>query len=428
MTRRRFVPPTAGRLVAALGTVLLTVTRLAAQPTNEPEDVLPATNPPPPVLITAATETNFMVPSKTELNNYFLAMARYKAKTRDYPVAEENYVKLLVQDVPQDLQKTALFEMAQVIHSENDLARSVAVYTQYLQRWPGDIRTPDIYLRQGRVFRDMNLPNFALAKFYGVMTTALALTNNQLDYYKALVLQAQVEIAETHFESGEFADAVDYFSRLLAQHDPTLDREQIQFRLIRSLAAINDHDNAASEARDFLEHFPNSLEEPEVRYHLAQAYKGQNRTAEALEEVKRFLKEEHDKTTNDPPVWAYWQQRVGNEIGNDLYQEGDYVKALQVYLALAQLDPAPSWQLPVRYQVGLTYEKLLQPKLAMNAYRTICSNPVPNLGTNFTPNLKSVMDMAAWRLNFLQWNDRAAAFDHPIAALSNPTTNLSHQP
>lgn len=45
---------------------------------------------------------------------------------------------------------------------------------------------------------------------------------------------------------------------------------------------------------------------------------------------------------------------MGNEIGSELYQEGDYVKALPIYLALTQLDSAPVWQFPVRYQVALT--------------------------------------------------------------------------
>jgi tetratricopeptide (TPR) repeat protein len=320
------------------------------------------------------------------------------------------------------MQKTALFELANVVRSESDLPRAEAIYTQYLQRWPGDVRTPDVYLRQGQVFREMGLPNLALAKFYGVMTTALALTNNMLPYYKGLVLQAQVEIAETHFQTGEFKDAVDYYSRLLAQSDPALDREQIQFRLIRSLEAINQHDEAVNQAQDFLVHYPNSLEEPEVRYHLAQAYKSQNRNTEALQQVKIFLKDEHDKTTNDPAVWSYWQQRVGNEIGNQLYQEGDYVKALQVYLALAQLDASPTWQLPVRYQVGLTYEKLLQPSLAMEAYRDMLTNGVPDLGTNLTPSLKSVMDMAAWRLNFLEWSERTEPLVNQTVATTS--TNL----
>jgi tetratricopeptide (TPR) repeat protein len=260
------------------------------------------------------------------------------------------------------------------------------------------------------------------------MTTALALKDNQIAYYKGLVLQAQVEIAETHFIMGKFKDAVDYYSRLLAQNDPQLDRAQIQFRLIRSLEAIHQHDDAASQAQDFLTHFPDSLEEPEVRYHLAQAYKGQNRNTEALQQVKLFLKEEHDKTTNNPAVWSYWQQRVGNEIGNELYQEGDYVKALQVYLALAQLDPAPAWQLPVRYQVGITYEKLLQPALAIEAYRNVFTNAAPLSATNLSPSLKAVVDMASWRLNFLEWNGRVEAFNHTAVATTLTTNLNSSQP
>ena len=104
------------------------------------------------------------------------------------------------------------------------------------------------------------------------------------------------------------------------------------------------------------------------------------------------------------------------------------MKALQVYLALAQLDPAPAWQLPVRYQVGLTYEKLLQPALAMEAYRNILTNGVPNLGTNVTPSLKSIEDMAAWRLHFLEWNQRAEPFAHPAVATTSTNLNLnSHE-
>lgn len=424
MSRLKPFSPFLHRALAVFAMLCLAALRLAAQPLNpsETNDVA-STNLAAPELVTTAAETNFTIPSKPEGNDLILVTARYQAKTHDWKEAEKSYLKLLVEGVPEATQQTALFEMAGAVHSENDLPRAQAIYTQYLQRWPGDVRTPDIYLHQGEVFREMGLPNLALAKFYGVMTAALSLKNNQLDYYKGLVLQAQVEIAETHYRMGKFKDAADYYSRLLTQNNPALDRPQIQFRLIRSLEAINQPAEAAAQAQDFLAHYPNSPEEPEVRYHLAQAYKGQNRSTEALQEVKIFLKEEHDKTTNDPAIWSYWQQRVGNELGNELYQEGDYVKALQIYLALAQLDPAPTWQLPVRYQVGLTYEKLLQPRLAIEAYRNILSNAVPNLGTNLTPNLKSVMDMAAWRLNFLEWNERAEAFNHQVVATTS--TNLN---
>jgi len=407
----------------ALALFCLPLFGLNAQPLNPPEtDTAAATNLAPPTLT-----TNYASLSEPERLKFILATARYKASTREYADAEKKFVQLLASDVPETLQQTALFELGQAVRAEDDLPRAQAIFTQYLQRWPGDARTPEILLRQGQVFRQMGLSDLALVKFYGVMTTALSLKDNQLPYYKSLVLQAQVEIAETYFLDGKFKDAADYYSRLLTQNDPALDRAQIQFRLIRSLEAIKRHDEAASQAQDFLAHFADSPEEPEVRYHLAQALKGQNRNTEALQQVKIFLKEEHDKTTNDPDVWAYWQQRVGNEIGNDLYQEGDYVKALQVYLALVQLDPAPAWQLPVRYQVGITYEKLLQPALAMEAYRNVLTNAAP-LAANLSPSLQEVVDMSRWRLNFLEWNGRVEAFTHSDVASSTTTNLISNQP
>ncbi len=408
--------------------LLLPLATAHAQPLNPPDSAsVASTNFTAPEPIGCLSGTNFSRPSKLEQSGFILATARYEANTHDYASAERNFVKLLEADMPETMQKTALLELAQVVRSEDDLPRAQAIYTQYLQRWPGDMRSPEVFLRQGQVFRQMGLPDLALVKFYGVMTTALSLTNNQLALYKTFVLQAQVEIAETYFLEGKFKDAADYYSRLLTQNDPALDRAQIQFRLIRALEAIKRYGNVVGHAQDFLAHFADSPEAPEVRYHLAQAFKGQNRNSEALEQVEIFLKEEHDKTTNDPAVWSYWQQRVGNEIGNELYQEGDYVKALQVYLALAQLDATAAWQLPVRYQVGITYEKLLQPALAMEAYRNVLTNAVP-LGANLSPSLKEVVDMSRWRLNFLEWSARADAFDRPSVATVTTTNFISNQP
>lgn len=398
---------------------------LALKPINEIAALLTDTNPPATNAVAAAS-TNpdgpFIPPSKLDQFNYVLSLARFSASTRDYATAEKSFEKLLTADVPDEMQRTALFEMAVAVQAQNDLPRAQSIFEQYLQHWPGDARSPEVFLHQGQIFRQMGLQNFALSKFYGVMTTALSLKNDQLPYYKRLVLQAQVEIAETHFQMGRYKDAADYYTRLLTQNDPALDHEQIQFRLVRSLSAVHQHETAARQAKDFLEHYQNSPDEPEVRYHLAQALKGQGRSADALQQVMLFLQEQREKTKDRPEVWAYWQQRVGNEIGNELYQDGDYIRALQVYLALTKLDGTPAWQLPVRYQVGITYEKLLQPQLAAEAYRNI-TNTVSQLGPNLSPGLKSVVDMARWRLNFLQWQDRADQFNH-AAEVSAPHTNL----
>jgi hypothetical protein len=92
------------------------------------------------------------------------------------------------------------------------------------------------------------------------------------------------------------------------------------------------------------------------------------------------------------------------------------------------LDGTPAWQLPVRYQVGLTYERLLQPRLAAEAYRNVLTNAVSLNTTNLAPDTKSVVDMAAWRLHFLEWNERAEAFNHPVVAAIANTNNINHQP
>ena len=444
---RAISPPTAHQLISLAAILFLTAARAAeheparahvaepvaahateavaphaAEPATEPSEekmetgslheiqaLLTDTNHTEASHTTKLADTNeaadYLPPSALDQLNYTLSLARFSTSTRDYSAAEKNFERLLASDVPEEMQRTALFEMALMVQAQNDLPRAQTMLAQYLQRWPGEVRSPEVFLHQGQIFRQMGLHNYALSKFYGVMTTALSLKNDQMPAYKRLVLEAQVEIAETHYQMGRYKDAADYYTRLLTQNDVALDRPQIQFRLIRSLSAVQQHDAVTKQAIDFLAHNKNAADEPEVRYYLAQALKGQGRNADALQQVMFFLQEQRMQTQDHPEVWAYWQQRVGNEIGNQLYQDGDFIRALEVYLALSKLDGAPAWQLPVRYQVGITYEKLMQPQLAAAAYQNI-AEAVPALGANLSPGLQSVVDMAAWRLKSLQWQER----------------------
>lgn len=360
----------------------------------------------------------------TSTNNYdsALAMATYFINIRQPDSAEPLLVGLLAGNVPDSVQQTALLKLAEAVWAENDLPRAQSIYTQYLQHWPGDIKVPEILLHQGEIFRKMGLNDLALGKFYSVMTAALSLKNDQLSYYQSLVLQTQIEIADTHYLMGQFADASDFYQRLLLNPDPALNRAQIEFHLVRSLALISRNDQAAAQAQDFITRFPNDDEVPETRYYLAEALKTLGRNSEALRQVLLCLKEQKGKTGNHPEVWAYWQQRVGNEIGNQLYHEGDYVDALEVYINLAQLDSSPGWQVPVNYQMGLAYEQLLQPQKAVDTYNAILARET-EAGTNTTPALKAVFDMARWRVGFIQWQTNAESVDHSLVGLTAPAAN-----
>jgi tetratricopeptide (TPR) repeat protein len=337
---------------------------------------------------------------------------------RQPTLAEPILTGLLVPGIPDSIQREALLELAMVAQDETSLVRSEQIYAQFVSRFSNDKRIPEVYLRQGRLFRQMGLNSLALAKFYSVMTSALALKNDQLDYYQQLVLDAQTEIAETQYQAGKFADAADFFSRLIKQNSPRLNRADIQFRLIRSLQNTTNYTETAAEARDYLSRFPESPLQPEVRFCLAQALKEMGQNNEALQQVLALLKEQRTQAKDHPEVWAYWQQRTGNEIANQLYHEGDYPKALDIYLSLEQLDHSPTWQIPVTYQIGMTYERLLQPEMAMNSYSNILSRET-ELGTNTTPGLKAILDMARWRMNFVGWQSRADNINHALTPPSS---------
>lgn len=340
--------------------------------------------------------------------------ARYLRATRQASSAVPLLEKLLMDDKPETIRQSALLELAYGAQDLNELSRAQTIYSQFVSRWPTDGRVPEVLLRLGHNFREMGLNSLALAKYYAVMTAALSLKSDQLPYYQKLVFQAQSEIAETNYRMGKFADAADFYARLLKQNDPGLDRPQAQYCLIRSLAASDKFSEAAQQAQDFLNRYRDAPQQPEVRFLFAQALKQTSRNSDALQQVLVLLQEQRSKTKGQPEVWAYWQQRAGNEIGNQLYRDGDYPAALSVYLALVELDAAPTWRLPVTYQVAMTYERLLQPAKAIDTYNTILAEQ-SKWTTNATPNLKAVFEMARWRSEFLQWQTRAHVANQTIA-------------
>lgn len=334
-----------------------------------------------------------------------LETARFLRTSRQTAQAEPLLVELLGDDSPEEIQQSALLELATAAQDDNNLPRAQQIYAQFLSKWANDLRVPEILLRQGLNFRQMGLNNLALTKFYGVMTSALVLKNDHLEYYAKLVQQAQTEIAETHYALGKYADAAEFFTRLLKQTN-TLDKPALLYKLTRCQSAVGQHAEAVASAQDFLTRYPTAPEQPEVRFLLADALKELHRDNESLQQVLLLLREQKELTKDRPAVWAYWQQRAGNLIGNHLYQEGDYAKALEVYLGLAQLDESPSWKLPVTYQIAITYERLWQPMKAADTYAQIL-NHEKELARTASPGLKSIFEMARWRMNLIDWQSKA---------------------
>jgi tetratricopeptide (TPR) repeat protein len=261
---------------------------------------------------------------------------------------------------------------------------------------------PEIVLYQGLVYRQMGLNNLAIAKLYAVMTSALVIKSDRFDYYQQLVLRAQNEIAETQYELGNYADAVDSFGRLLRLDPPPANRSAIQYRYIHSLVGLDRRSEAIAQAQDFLERYPDAPQRPEVYFLCATALKAAHRESEALHQVLALLQEQRDRTNCTSQPLAYWQRRAGNALANQFYQEGDPLKALEIYQHLATLDTAPQWQIPVWYQVGLVFERLGQPAKALDSYANIAAQGKEG-DAAASPSLRSVIEMANWRKEFLGW-------------------------
>jgi len=354
------------------------------------------------------TETNAALATKAAPNTSVdyqgqLELARRHRTALQFAEATALYTGVVLSAAPEAMRLAALIDMAEMAQEQNDLLRAQQIYAQCLSRWPQASIAPEILLRQGLVYRQMGLHNLAIAKLYAVMTSALTVKSDRFDYYQQLVLRAQNEIAETQYELGHYADAVDSFSRLLKLDPPPGNRSDVQYRYIRCLTALERRGEAIAQAQDFLTRYPDAGNRPEVHFLCATALKQAGRENEALAQVLALLQEQSRGTNCTAQTLVYWQRRAGNAIANQFYQEGDALKALEIYQRLAGVESAPEWQLPVWYQIGLVLERLGQPAKALESYSRIEARGAGEGGAKLSPSLKVVIEMAAWRKEFLAW-------------------------
>jgi tetratricopeptide (TPR) repeat protein len=352
-----------------------------------------------------------------------LDLARKQRYEKSNPLAAKILIGLLETNAPAELKRQALFELALVSQDDNQLLKAQQIFSQYLSRYPDDPSAPEVLLRQGLLYRQMGVTSLAISKFYAVMSTALKLKLDNMDYYKKLVLQAQVEIADTYYLEGKYVEASDFFGRLVKTDAVGFNKPQIQFKLIRSLSYLTNQTETIASAQMFLELYPDSSDVPEVRFLLASGLKQVGRNQDSMKQVLLLLQSQEENVRKNPETWIYWQQRAGNEIANQLFKEGDSLSALQIYLSLADLNKSPGWQVPVWYQTGLVYEQLQQWQKASDVYNRILERRKELTDADSTPSLLSLFDMANWRKDYIAWMEKSKATN-----LTFRHAEVGHQP
>lgn len=334
----------------------------------------------------------------------------------DFAAAEIAFRQVLDGEAPLETTKSALLGLAHMHRKQGALTKAAAIYEKYLREYPGDDRVPDALLELGRTLRDMGAPRLAISRFYNVINSTLKLpTGSGFEHYQLLAKTAQFEVAETHFESGEFAEANKFFSRLRMLDLAPTDRARAHFKSAYSLQLAGDFEGAVTSLRSFLDQWPDDENAPEARYLLATTLRIVNRPQEALATTMDLLRAEHSRSQADKKRWTYWQRRTGNQLANAFFQSGDILNALAIYHGLAALSDEPQWRVPVSYQIALCYERLGDAERAAKTFRSL----VDNAGPNPTAEIADISRMATARLAHVQWRE---ATDRQVASLFDSST------
>jgi tetratricopeptide (TPR) repeat protein len=182
--------------------------------------------------------------------------------------------------------------------------------------------------------------------------------------------------------------------------------ETVRIKQLRSLRESATDGILERQAMGFLEDFPDSDYIPEARYFLAHSLRHQKKRDAALEQFQLLLEAVELAPPDRLVRWMPWKLRVGNELANQFYLEGDFISSVSLYRALARSNTDDQTRQAFQYQVGLCEERLGQVEDAIKTYQQIVDAPsVPSVGSNSSTNAVPVQilrNMATLRISVLK--------------------------
>ncbi len=326
----------------------------------------------------------------------------------DYTGAEIAYRRILNSaDFTDAEQADALLGLARLHRRSGAFVKAAAIYEKFLKQFPDAGQVPDAMLDLGRTLRAMGAYRMAITRFYSVINSTLKIPSGGFEHYQLLAKTAQFEIAETHFESGDYLEAGKFYARVRLLDLAPADQARAHFKAAASLDLAGSHEVALTTLHAYLEQWPDDENVPEARYLLATTLRRLNRPAEALAATLDLLRDEHDRT--DQRRWSYWQRRTGNQLANEFFQQGDIRTALAIYQGLSALSPEAHWRLPNTYQTALCYERLGQTDHARAAFQSILDTLAADKTAAAGDELADIGRMADWRLAHMGWAEDTTA-------------------
>ncbi len=346
----------------------------------------------------------------------------------DSALSEKLFNQILRLAAPEKQKRSAILLMGRDLEEkQKQSAKAAVIYEQFVNLFPSDPETPGTLLRLGKIYRENGAYGSALNKFYSVLYSSLQVKTGE--EYTDSSLRAKMEIAHTHFASGDYKAAAELYSRLKLIKMTQAEASEVAFRSAYISYLSGQYTNSLTGAESFLSTYPISPLAPEAQYLRVQSLRALGRKEEAMKETIKLLQAGREFGKKKPAVWAYWQRKTGNDIANELYESGDTLGALSVYQRLADLNEAPNWRGPTVYQIGLCFERLRYHARAREAYRYIidkipASAPAGDGDAVVGLNLATLRDMAQWRLDNLDWLEKTEQELYPLLDKETPPSDL----
>lgn len=340
-----------------------------------------------------------------------LRQARLNATIHERDKAEAFYLDALRLKVPEDQRKAVHLELASFYLEDERLglegakAKRLSVYETLLAEFPKIEEASEVYLRLGQLYRDLGDPRQGLLNFYNVLNASLIIPKEHIEFYKKWSLLARIEIANTHFQLGEFEEARNFYRRLNVLEMNEADRKYLRFKAAYADYQLKDLGSATLGFESFIKDYPASNLTPEAYFTLALIYEDQDNPQKSLEYVLELLgkkpdfKEGSDQKQAILSHWHYWKKRSGNYLANHFYENADYGRALQLYQAMVPAQETLNWQVPLFYQIGLCFEKLKMAPKAQDAYMLV----LETLAKEKDSPLTYYQDACNERLKHLNW-------------------------
>ena len=192
------------------------------------------------------------------------------------------YMQAISFPMPPGVTQLILLEMADVLYSELHLPTKVAdIYEKFIEEYPNHPMVPELYIKLGRIYREMGVYDLSITKFYNIINLAIRIKESEINHYKKFVIRAQIEIGETFFQNGNYGETLHTIARIQKKDISPEEQKHIDFQVAYCQFNLKNYTAAETSFKGLIQKYPDADFIPECMFLLASTDKHLNQLNDA---------------------------------------------------------------------------------------------------------------------------------------------------